>query len=280
MMKSLTLKSLTIISLLSSSLLSKTIDEKVLRYEKHRISANPNIQLTNIKLNFKKDLPDNNWVGYVYNISLKMQGKTINIKDIVFSDGLMITPELKKLKNGQSYKKYMYPTLSSKYFKDEYRIAGNKDAQHKIVVFSDPLCPICTEVIPEIILDVKKHPKILSLYYIHMPLDMHPTAKLIAKASTIAKHSGIKDIDYKVYTAQFEDNFNAYQEKDREKVLKIFNKKFNTNITMEQIDGKELNEELKYHLKLSDEALIQGTPTVFFDSQIDPMRNKYKKYIK
>lgn len=280
MMKSLTLRSLTIASLLSSALFASSIDDKVLKYEKNRISSDKRIKLKDLKLNFKKDLKIDGWVGYVYDVSLNINGKDMAIKDTIFSNGKMITAELKNLRNNMSYKRLMYPTLSYKYYDDSYLIAGNKNAKHKITIFSDPLCPNCIDVMPEIIADVQKNPNKLALYYIHMPLDMHPTARLLTKAATIAKKLGVKNVDYKLYTAEFENSFDAYAEKDEKKVLAIFNKKFKTNITMKQINNRKLNEELEHHLKLSDDALIQGTPTVFFDGEIDPMRNKYTKYIK
>jgi protein-disulfide isomerase len=174
----------------------------------------------------------------------------------------------------------MYPKLTKKYFNKKYLIAGNVDAKHTIVLFSDPLCPICTGVVPEIIRDVKKHPSKIALYYIHMPLDMHPTARMLVKASILAQRQGIKDIDYKVYTANFDDSFDAYRERDKQKVLDIFNKKFNTKITMKQINAKELEDEVKYTLKLAEDALVNGTPTLFFDGEIDTMRDKYLQYIK
>ena len=101
-----------------------------------------------------------------------------------------------------------------------------------------------------------------------------------ARASQIAKNQGVKDIDYKVYTADFEKSFDPYEEKNKQKELKIFNKRFGTKITMKQINNSKLKDELKHHLKLADEAMIQGTPTLFFDSEIDTTGDKYKKYIK
>jgi len=285
-MKSLMLKSLTITALLSSSLVadkisnSTSIENKVLKWEKRRIERNPNLKLNSIDLYFKKELKHNNWYGYVFDISIDVNGKTQEIKDIVFSDGFMITPELQHLKNGLPFKKMMYPKLSFKYYDDKFLIAGDKNAKHKVTIFSDPLCPICIDVVPEIIKDIQDNSKNLALYYIPMPLDMHPTARLLVKAVELAKKEGVKNIDYKVYTANFEKDFHPYKEKDDAKVLKIFNKKFGTNITMKDINNKHLEDEVKYSLQLASEALVQGTPTMFFDGDIDTMRNKYKKYLK
>jgi len=279
------LKLLIVCGLLSSGLLSKIVktpQEMVVKYEKRRISRNSNIKLNDLKLVFVKKIGIDNWYGYMFdiNITLIKQTKNIVLKDILFSNGKIISPEIVKANNGFDFRKIMYPTLTKKYFNKDYLIAGNLNAKHKIVIFSDPLCPICIETMPELIKDVKANPTILSLYYIHMPLDMHPTAKLITKASILAKQQGIKDIDYKVYTAKFEDEFDPYEEKNKQKVLNIFNKKFNTKITLKQLNNKALIEDIKYHKKLSNEAFVQGTPTIFFDGEIDNTRVKYMKYIK
>ena len=278
------LKLLTILSLLNISLLTtinaKTLEEKLIRFEKSRVSKNSRIKLKDIKIFFKKDLKQDGWIGYVFDLSIEVKGKKIKVKDILFSNGNIITPELTNINTNISYKRLMYPKLTSKYYDKKFLIAGNIDAKHTMVVFSDPLCPNCTNVVPELIRDVKKNPNKIALYYIYMPLDMHPTAKLLTKASIIAHINGIKDIEYKVYTANFEKDFDPYKEKDEKKVLKLFNKKFNTNITMAEIDSKTIKDKLKYGLKLSDEAMVQGTPTIFFDGKIDPMRNEYLKYIK
>ncbi len=277
------LKLLMIPSLLITSIWANKVEDQILKFEKNRISKNKRIKLKEIKLFLKKDLNQNGWVGYVFDLSIVIKGKDkkdIKVKDTIFSDGKMISPELINIKTRQSFKKMMYPKLSSKYYDKKYLIAGNENAKHTLVLFSDPLCPICTEVVPEIIKDVQNNPNILALYYIHMPLDMHPTAKLLVKASILAHQQGIKNIDYKVYTANFEKDFDAYKEKDKKKVLKIFNKRFKTKITMKQINSKKLNNKIKYDLNLAENALVNGTPTLFFDGKIDTMRNKYEKYIK
>ena len=150
------LRLLMIVSLLITSLWSSNIDNTVTAYEKKRISRNSQIKLKSLKLFFKKDLKQNGWVGYVFDITINVKGKDINIKDILFSNGTMIAPELMSIKTKQSFKKMMYPKLSSKYYDEKYLIAGDKKAKHTIVIFSDPLCPICIETVPQIIKNIKE----------------------------------------------------------------------------------------------------------------------------
>ncbi len=273
------LKLLTIISLLSVSLNAKTIEQRVESFEKRRINSNPALKLESIKLVFTKKIKDG-WYGYLFDISLKVKGKSVKTKDILFSNGKMITPELRNLKNSLSYKKIMHPKLDKRYYQKSHLIAGNENAKHKLVVFSDPLCPNCTTTIPKLIKDAQANPDILSLYYITLPLDMHPTAKILVKASKIAKKQGVKNVDYKVYTAKFEKYFDAYDSKDEQKTLDAFNKVLKTNITMKQINAKYLEKIIKDDDKLADDAFVNGTPTLFIDGEIDLTRSDYRKYIK
>ncbi|MCK5293821.1 MAG: thioredoxin domain-containing protein [Arcobacteraceae bacterium] len=276
---SLMLKLLSLISLVTLSLDAKSIDEKVYSYEKHRIKSNHNIKLNSLKLVFKKDLGDG-WYGYVYDLDVTVKDKKINAKDIIFSNGSMVTAELKQLKNGLDLKRKMHPTLDKRYYQDSHLIAGNKDAKHKLVLFSDPLCPICTDDVPLIIKDVQKYPKTFALYYISLPLDMHPTAKTLSIASKIAKYQGVKNVDYKVYTAGFEKYFDAYESKDDKKSLDAFNKVLKTNITMSQIKKVDMERKIQADIKLSADAFVNGTPTLFVDGEIDLTRSQYKKFIK
>jgi protein-disulfide isomerase len=124
------------------------------------------------------------------------------------------------------------------------------------------------------------NPKSVALYYYHMPLDMHPTAKTLSIASMIAKEQGIKNIDYKVYEANFGNMIDAYRETDSQKVLDLFNKEFNTNITMAQINDKKYEDKLQHDIKMADKAFVNGTPTMFFDGEVDRTRDKFEEYLK
>jgi protein-disulfide isomerase len=261
-----------------------TIEQMIIKYEKHRISQNDNIELKSLKIKFKKDLHYRNWIGYAIaaKIYITKQKKTIDITDILFSDGNIISVELQRLKNSFKLQKLVYPTLAfgTRYYTKDHLIAGNANASHQIVIFSDPLCPVCIETMPNLIKDVQANPKKLSLYYIRMPLEMHPTAKTLTKAALLAHEQGVKNIDYKLYTAKFDDDFDPYVEKDNAKVLKLFNKKFNTKITMADLNSTKLDDFIKSDHDLVENATVRGTPTIFIDGEIDPSRTQYKQFIK
>ncbi len=277
-MKLLMLKLLTVAILLSISANASDIDKKIFSYEKQRISANPAVQLKDLKLVFSKKL-ENNWTGYLFSISIVYQGKYVNTNDILFSNGTEVTGELKKL-TGFDFKRLMHPTLGSEYYDKKRLIAGNVDAKNKLVVFSDPLCPNCTADMPEIIKNVQNNPKIFALYYFAFPLDMHPTAKTIAKASKLAELKGQKDVPHRLYTADFDKFFDPYELKDNQKALDAFNKVFKATFTMNELNNTTVTSSLDEDMKLAEKAFVNGTPTLFLNGEIDVTRSEYKGKIK
>ena len=283
-MKSLMLKLLTIISLLNISIFAnQNIDTTILKYEEKKISSilkRQQIDLNDVSIVLKKDLQQNGWFGYVFNLTFTVKGKQLTQKDTLFTNGELITTELINAKTNKSFKDLMYPTLGKKYYNKTHLIAGNPNAKHSLVLFSDPLCPICLNEVPRIIKNVLENPNSIALYYYHLPLEMHPTAKLLSKASMVARNMGMKNVDYRIYTTDFSKFYDAYEEKDNEKALMHFNKVFQTNITMEQISNPELEKALQYDMDMSDEAFVGGTPTVFFNGEIDKSRTKYEQYLK
>lgn len=279
MKRSLMLKLLTIVSLLSLSLSAKSIEDRVKSFEKHRLNANPNVKLKTLDLAFTKKLEDG-WTGYLFKVSLNYQGKDVKTTDTLFSNGNLVTPELRNLK-GLDMKRLMHPKLDSRYYDDSRLIAGNKNAKHKLVIFSDPLCPNCTADLPRVMKDAEANPNQLALYYVSLPLDrLHPTARTLIKAAHVARAQGVKNVKYRLYTAKFERFFDPYATKDNQKALDAFNKVFGTKITMSQVNNPKLNKKLESDIKLSDEAYIQGTPTLFLNGDVDLTRSQYKKLIK
>lgn len=274
------LKLLTITSLLSISANAapSNIEKKLFSYEKQRVSANPAVQIKDLKLAFSKKL-ENNWTGYLFTISLVYQGKNVTTNDVLFSNGTEVTGELKKL-TGFDYKRMMHPTLSAQYYDKKRLIAGNQNAKNKLVVFSDPLCPNCTSTMPELIDDVRKNPNLFALYYYSFPLDMHPTAKTIAKASKLAEAKGIKDVTYKLYTGNFDKFFDPYELKDNQKALDSFNKVFKTSFSMNEVNNSAIENSLADDMKMADKAYVNGTPSLFLNGEIDVTRSNYKRMIK
>ena len=267
-------KILTLSIFLSASLFAS--DDVVVEFEKKRVAQNPNVKVNSITVNTKKELPVSGWNGYILDVNANVQGKDINAKDIIFSDGKYISLDLIDAQTGKSLKDFVTPNLTAKYYDKSKLIAGNHNAKDKIVIFSDPLCPFCMDYVPDVINYVNKNKDKIALYYYHFPLiSIHPAAVPLSKLIEVAKHKGIKDVELKVYKTNWEQYFDA-KSVDEKKILEAFNKEFKTNIKLEEITANEINENLKKDISMGEDVMVQGTPTVFVNGEKDSSRQKYE----
>ncbi|NVJ53864.1 MAG: thioredoxin domain-containing protein [Campylobacteraceae bacterium] len=271
------LKLLIPIVLLASILNANDMEDKILEFEEKRFSQNPRIEVNDLSIFMKKELSQKGWYGFIVNIKATMAGNNVNAKDIVFSNGKVITSELFNLETGKSLKDIMTPKLTDKYYDKKRLIAGNHNAKDKIVIFSDPLCPFCMDYVPDVIKYVKKHEDKIALYYYHFPLlALHLAAAPLVKLMVKAKHDGIENIEEKMYSVFWDEKFSS-KEKDESVIIDAFNKVFKTLYTKEDIDSKKINEEIFEDVSMGENVLVQGTPTVFINGEQDKTKLKYEE---
>lgn len=261
--------------LLSLSAHAIAIDDKVLDFEKQRLKANKQIEVQDIQLSFKKELPQKEWYGFLFDIDANFKGKQVKFKDIVFSNGEYIALDLIHIDTHESIKKDVIPKLTNAYYKKENLLLGNANAKDKIVVFSDPLCPFCMDFVPDVIRHVQKYENNVALYYYHFPLlQLHPASGVLTRLMDVAIEQGRKDIILKVYEADWDQYFTE-QETNEIKILEAFNKEFKMNITLEQIQSKKINEKILDDIQMGENALVQGTPTIFVNGEKDSKKTKF-----
>lgn len=267
-------KILSLSVILSASLFAN--DSTVVDFEKKRVAQNPNVKVKDVKVNTKKDLPLAGWNGYILDVEAIVQEKSLKVKDILFSNGDYIALDLIDAKTGKSLKDLVTPNLTSNYYDKTKLIAGNHNAKDKIVVFSDPLCPFCMEYIPEVINYVNKNSDSIALYYYAFPLvQIHPASEALSKIIEVAKNKGVKDIELKAYKTDWETYFSP-KENDEKKILEAFNKELKTNIKLEEIASKDINEKLSKDISMGEEVMVTGTPTIFVNGVKDTTRELYK----
>ncbi|WP_323588536.1 DsbA family protein [Aliarcobacter butzleri] len=267
-------KILSLSVILSASLFAN--DSTVVDFEKKRVAQNPNVKVKDVKVNTKKDLPLAGWNGYILDVEAIVQEKSLKVKDILFSNGDYIALDLIDAKTGKSLKDLVTPNLTSNYYDKTKLIAGNHNAKDKIVVFSDPLCPFCMEYIPEVINYVNKNSGSIALYYYAFPLvQIHPASEALSKIIEVAKNKGVKDIELKAYKTDWETYFSP-KENDEKKILEAFNKELKTNIKLEEIASKDINEKLSKDMSMGEEVMVTGTPTIFVNGVKDTTRELYK----
>ena len=263
------------ISILIASSLYASNDESIVDFEKKRISQNPNVEVKSIKINTKKELPLNGWYGYIIDVQANIQGKDINAKDILFSDGKYISLELIDSETGKSLKDLVTPNLTDNFHDKSKLIAGNHNAKDKIVIFSDPLCPFCKDYVPDVIKYVNKNKDSIALYYYNFPLSIHPAATPLSKLIEVAKHKGVKDVELRAYEIDWEPYFDV-KTTDEKKILEAFNKEFKINIKVEEISTNEIKALIEKDITMGEEVMVAGTPTIFVNKVKDSTKLKYE----
>jgi protein-disulfide isomerase len=151
-------------------------------------------------------------------------------------------------------------------------MAGNKNAKHKIVVFSAPQCPFCQTIVPQLYKAAVDNPDTFALYYYHFPLlRIHPVSDIISRAMITEQVKGNFEKVIEMYTFKIDP-----REVNATKVLTKLNKEYNLKITEAQLNTEEVSKELKFDQEISTKSMISGTPTVYIDGIWDPSRKKYR----
>lgn len=267
--------------LLLSNLVADINDKEITDYEKKRITQSTKLAVKDVQIFLKQKTTLKDWYSYVFNIKADFNGKPIDAKDIVFTDGKVVATDLFDIKTGKSYKDEISPKLTSAYYDGGHLIAGNPNAKNTLVIFSDPLCPFCIDYVPEVIKFVKKNPTNLRLYYYHFPLEqIHPAAVTVAKAMTALKLSKqMQDIELKFYEADFEKHFTE-TERNETKILDGINKALKTKLTLRDIQNPAVMAEMSKDIKMAEDVMVPGTPTIFANGEVDRTKKKYEALAK
>ena len=274
---SLMLKLLSTTLLLSSFVYASSQADKVEDFLDDKFMENPRIKSIDVTVSDVVELPKfKGWSAYIVDVEayLKSQPKkALKQRMIWFSDGNLITKELTDMQTGENLTDLVKPSFKDKYYTKENLIFGNPDAKHKVVIFSDPLCPFCRAFVPGALKDMKKDPKKFSVYYFHFPLErLHPASVTLVKAAAAAELQGHKDVVEKLYKVKINP-----QEKDVKKILKAFNRAVGTNITPKEIESAAVKKQMKHDLDIANILMVNGTPTLYLDGKIDKTKKKYKK---
>ncbi|ATB69789.1 putative membrane protein [Sulfurospirillum diekertiae] len=283
-MRSLMLKLLTTLITLSSFSLfaadaNADLDTKVTTFLQKAIVPNENYTFDKVvilKKEAMKEMPD--WMVYFVRIDLnlvKQEGKKLSVNDMVFTNGKILSKDFTNLNNGRSVKGSYSLDMDASAYNKEHLLAGNLNAPHKIVVFSDPSCPFCMDFVPEVLADVQKYPETFALFYYHFPLNIHPASPTLVKAMIFAEEKGDHEIVKKVYKEFFD-----IKETDEKAILDIFNKALNKNFTIEQINQPHILKQLNSDQELANALMVNGTPTIYLDGKKDDTKRSYRKFIK
>lgn len=263
--------------LLSVSLFGAS-DSDVIAFLKRGIGSNPNISNLQIDINGKKTLSNvAGWQAFFVTIDgdVKQGGATRHISQnsTYFVNGDIVAPELINVKTGERYNETVSPDFSDSFYTKANRVSGESNAPYKIAIFSDPLCPFCRRYVPEALTYMAKYPKTFAVYYYHFPLaGLHPAAVALTKAAIAAEQNGVDDAAQKMYSVEINAN-----ESDEQKIVDAYNKVAGTKLSVADLRRSSVLKQFDFDQKVVQSMMVNGTPSVFFNGQKDPGKNKYKE---
>ena len=251
------------LSVVATSLLSGAVssESKLSNFLKDRYSNNPNIKNLQVQVIDSRIIPNSSkWKGIKLKLSGKYTGKPFSENQIFFTDGKNFTENLTSL-NGKDWKTIFTPRIQAKHYSKSNLLFGSENSKHKIVIFSDPLCPYCQRSVPALLDYVKKYPKTFAVYYYHLPLErMHPASTTLTKLMYLAQIRGDKDAVSKAYFSKV-----SAKEYSANKIVDAFNKATGLNYTLAEANSKIVLAEASHDKDVAKELEVRGTPTIFLD---------------
>jgi len=251
-------------------------NQELTKYLKKFIVKNPSVQVKGVEVLDVRKIPEHpGWEAYLTNMKLRFRNKDISAPQVVFVNGTLFSPMLIDIKRGINYGKELKPKVPVSLYNDAHLLFGNRDASHKIVVFSDPQCPFCMETVPGIMKAAKEHPETFALYYYHLPLKrIHPVSAILVRVMHVAQEKGRKDVVEKLYTLKIDP-----RETNVDKVLAAVKKHTGFAVGKDEIEKAEVKAAIKSDEETSAKMMVSGTPTVYLDGKWDKGREKYKSLI-
>jgi glutaredoxin len=291
------LKGLVATTLLSFPLFGGEIEDKLISFLQNRFGQNPNIQKLTIKLVDSKSIPNSQpvWRGnkvspeypkpWLLWRAVKVQitgifqqhGKVVPIseKQIFFTDGNNFTSDLISL-NGEDWKKLFQPKITLKHYNKSNLISGSEKSAHKIIIFSDPLCPFCQRNVPQLLEEVAKYPKTFAVYYYHLPLTkIHPASLIVTRLMKLAQNEN-KSNSVNIIINGYKLAINS-REQDNEKIVRAFNRATKLNLKLADILAKKIVDEVQSDINTANELEVRGTPTIYFDGNKIKRKDFYKQ---
>ena len=249
----------------------------LLNYVKTSVVKNPQVKVKGVTVIESKTLNElPGWTILLTTMDLEYNKKEIHAPETMFIKDGMVTGHLVNLKTGLDYRNEIKPTLKTSYYNDAHLLFGNKNAAHKVVIFSDPQCPFCQDVVPKIFTAAKENPSKLAVYYYHLPLlRIHPVSDVLTRVMHVAQHEGKMDVVEKIYSLKI----NA-KETDMTKILAAVKSHTGYSISASKVNAASVKKALKADEEAAGKMMVSGTPTIYIDGTWDKKRDGYKALVK
>ena len=216
-------------------------------------------------------------VGIEVEVDRKGKKQQVKTTDMYFTKGDFLSPDIIDIKKNKSLKESLRPKPTAEYYDAEHLVAGNKDAKYKVLVFSDPLCPFCRDLVPDLIEAAAKHPSKIALYHYTSPLlFIHPSSDAIARTE-IAIGSKIQKA--KLLSLLYKTDVEP-EESDEEKITAKLSSELGVTVKKSDISKKEIQKAYEDEVQKAHKLFVKGTPTVYVNNELDASKTQINKILK
>ena len=204
-----TLKLLSALTILTLSSYGADVDKKqLLRYMNDAVIKNPDAKAVDVEIYESREPKElKGWSALFTKMKIDFKGEKVDVPELIFIKDGLATSTLVNLNTRKDYSSELKPTVQASMYDAHHLLAGNSNAKHKIILFSDPLCPFCREIFPRMIKAAKEHPEVFALYYYHMPLTrIHPGVETLTRIMILAQQDKKLDVVENIYAMQLHVN--------------------------------------------------------------------------
>lgn len=269
------LKLLTIVLISTLTLSAKTeIDQKqLIRYLGDHVVKNPDVKVVGATILEQKSVEGiADWEVFFVHMKVDYNGEEIVVPEMFFLKDGIVAPSLVDIKSRKNYRDELKPSVPSALYNKTHLIAGNIDAKHKIILFSDPLCPFCQEIFPDMLQVARENPQTVALFYYHLPLKrIHPASEVLTRIMHVAQNEGKIDVLEKIYNLKIN-----HMETNPTAILKVVEEQTGYKTTVQKIESKEVLEALAHDEDVALRMMVTGTPTVYIDGKWDKLREGFR----
>lgn len=264
-------------SLLMVSSACQAIDTKSMKTYIYDAVASQGGKAENIQFMPRKIVPNSGgWEMVQFSFEIVSDGKRTQVSDVLYTYGEYIAPDIINAKMQVSAKELFLKQPDQSFYLKDNILAGNSNAKNSVLVFSDPLCPNCKEIVSDLIKVASKAPDKLCVYLYHYPLAMiHPSSPTLIKAIIYLKTKG-----YNVVPLVYSYNFkNIANEKKALSELNTLLRVNGINVQVNQNDIKRTDVVRKYNHEQSKakELSISFTPSIYTNGKHDHAQKQYRQ---
>ncbi|MFA6467178.1 MAG: thioredoxin domain-containing protein [Patescibacteria group bacterium] len=144
---------------------------------------------------------------------------------------------------------------------------GNPEALVTLIEYSDFQCPACATYYPMVNKLAEEMGEEVRVIYRHFPLSsIHPQAELAARA---AEAAGQQDAFWAMHDKLFGNQSIWSNQSDAEDIFISYAKDLNLNLEKfkSDMDNGDIKDAIKDDQRSGNQALVEGTPTLFLNGQ-------------